>query len=154
MQPVEDPVLVLCWALLKELREDPGAGLARHHALHGLQDVVRTMVGDVVSAQGRSRRPRLWRAAKARTEPDDETRPNWYFSSTSPFLLVRGAGLGVWCCGRLCLVGASTGGRAAWSDSGSPPLEGTPRRQLPSPTSGTPVSTGGEHRTLVREPPR
>ncbi|CAL9644843.1 BCCT family transporter [Streptomyces sp. enrichment culture] len=69
-------MLVLCWALLKELREDPGAGLARHHALHGLQDVVRTMVGDVVTAQGRSRHPRLWRAAKARTEPDDETRPS------------------------------------------------------------------------------
>ncbi|GAA4893995.1 hypothetical protein GCM10023237_10330 [Streptomyces coeruleoprunus] len=29
-------MLVLCWALVTELREDPGAGPARHHALHRL----------------------------------------------------------------------------------------------------------------------
>ncbi|CAL9608392.1 Glycine betaine transporter BetP [Streptomyces sp. enrichment culture] len=64
-------MLLLCWALLKELREDPGAGPARHHALHGLRDVVRTMVGDVVTEQGRARHHRLRRAARSRSESDD-----------------------------------------------------------------------------------
>ncbi|CAL9611177.1 Glycine betaine transporter BetP [Streptomyces sp. enrichment culture] len=64
-------MLLLCWALVKELREDPGAGPARHHALHGLRDVVRTMVGDVVTEQGLVRHRRLRRVAKARTESDD-----------------------------------------------------------------------------------
>ncbi|MBD0841425.1 BCCT family transporter [Streptomyces sp. TRM68416] len=66
-------MLVLCWALVKELREDPGAGPARHHALHGLGDVVRTMVGDVITEQGPVRHRRLRRAAKARTDSDDQT---------------------------------------------------------------------------------
>ncbi|MFE6287467.1 BCCT family transporter [Streptomyces sp. NPDC057877] len=65
-------MLVLCWALLRELREDPGAGPARHHALHGLRDVVRTMVGDVVTEQTRTRHWRLRRVAEARREGDGE----------------------------------------------------------------------------------
>ncbi len=65
-------MLLLCWALLKELREDPGAGPARHPALHGLRDVVRTMVGDVVTEQSPARHHRLRRAAKARTESDEQ----------------------------------------------------------------------------------
>ncbi|WP_232108313.1 MULTISPECIES: BCCT family transporter [Streptomyces] len=65
-------MLLLCGALLKELREDPGAGPTRHHALHGLQDVVRTMVGDAVTEQAPARHYRLRRAAKARRETDDE----------------------------------------------------------------------------------
>ncbi|MFI2436708.1 BCCT family transporter [Streptomyces sp. NPDC018693] len=66
-------MLVLCWSLLKELREDPGAGPARHHPWHGLQDVVRTMVGDVVTRQGPARHHRLRRVAKARGESDEQT---------------------------------------------------------------------------------
>ncbi|MFE1831204.1 BCCT family transporter [Streptomyces yangpuensis] len=52
-------MLLLCWALFKELREDPGAGPARHHPLHGMRDAVRAMVGDAVTGQGRAdgRRP-------------------------------------------------------------------------------------------------
>ncbi|MFV0132482.1 BCCT family transporter [Streptomyces sp. HMX87] len=65
-------MLVLCWALLKELREDPGAGPARHHGLHGLRDVVRTMVGDVVTEQAPARHHRLRRAAKARSESEEQ----------------------------------------------------------------------------------
>ncbi|MFF0740074.1 BCCT family transporter [Streptomyces sp. NPDC004111] len=62
-------MLGLCWALMKELREDPGAGPARHQALHGLRDAVRTMVGDAMTEQGTDRRhPRLRRAAKSRTD--------------------------------------------------------------------------------------
>ncbi|MFE4053552.1 BCCT family transporter [Streptomyces sp. YIM B13518] len=64
-------MLLLCWALLRELRQDPAAGPSRHHALHGLQDVVRTMVGDVVAERDRARHHRLRRAAKARTDSDD-----------------------------------------------------------------------------------
>ncbi len=65
-------MLLLCWSLLKELRADPGAGPARQHALHRLRDVVRTMVGDAVTEQGQARHHRLRRAAKARTDSDDE----------------------------------------------------------------------------------
>ncbi|MEI7031129.1 BCCT family transporter [Streptomyces pratensis] len=66
-------MLLLCWALLKELREDPGAGPARHHAMHGLRDVVRTMVGDVVTEErNQGRHHRLRRAAKSRSESDGE----------------------------------------------------------------------------------
>ncbi|MFI0976979.1 BCCT family transporter [Streptomyces sp. NPDC021093] len=62
-------MLGLCWALIKELREDPGAGPARHHALHGLRDAVRAMVGDAITEHGPDRRhPRLRRAAKSRTD--------------------------------------------------------------------------------------
>ncbi|MFI5806893.1 BCCT family transporter [Streptomyces sp. NPDC051561] len=62
-------MLGLCWALLKELREDPGAGPARHQALHGLRDAVRAMVGDAMTEQSTEKRhPRLRRAAKSRTD--------------------------------------------------------------------------------------
>ncbi|MFD0317824.1 BCCT family transporter [Streptomyces flavalbus] len=64
-------MLVLCWALLRELREDPGAGPARHQALHGLRDVVRTMVGDAVSERS-ARHHRLRRAAQTRRDTDGE----------------------------------------------------------------------------------
>ncbi|WP_051810216.1 BCCT family transporter [Streptomyces sp. NRRL S-378] len=52
-------MLLLCWALFKELREDPGAGPARHHPPHGVRDAVRAMAGDAVGEQGRAagRRP-------------------------------------------------------------------------------------------------
>ncbi|MGW0119480.1 BCCT family transporter [Streptomyces sp. NPDC003327] len=69
-------MLALCWALLKELREDPGAGPARHHALHGLGDAVRALVGEAMTEQGQpDRHHRLRRAARARSEgdpPEDE----------------------------------------------------------------------------------
>ncbi|MFF2777699.1 BCCT family transporter [Streptomyces sp. NPDC058052] len=70
-------MLVLCWALVKELREDPGAGPARHHALHGLRDAVRTLVGEAMTEQGGStRHPRPHRAARSRadTEGDEPTK--------------------------------------------------------------------------------
>ncbi|MEU6310809.1 BCCT family transporter [Streptomyces sp. NPDC047014] len=51
-------MLLLCWALLKELRADPGAGPARQHPLHGMRDAVRAMVGDVLTERGSTRRPR------------------------------------------------------------------------------------------------
>ncbi|AZM92016.1 BCCT family transporter [Streptomyces sp. W1SF4] len=59
-------MLLLCWALLKELREDPGAGPARHPALHGLRDAVKAMVGDAITEQGQTRHPRLRRVAESR----------------------------------------------------------------------------------------
>ncbi|MFJ3880432.1 BCCT family transporter [Streptomyces sp. NPDC090077] len=59
-------MLLLCWALLKELREDPGAGPARHPALHGLRDAVKAMVGDAITEQGQARHPRLRRVADFR----------------------------------------------------------------------------------------
>ncbi|WP_030694481.1 BCCT family transporter [Streptomyces globisporus] len=68
-------MLVLCFALLKELRADPGAGPARHQALHGLRDAVRTLVGEAMTDQAGDRHHRLRRAAKARTDaepPADE----------------------------------------------------------------------------------
>ncbi|MGW0899463.1 BCCT family transporter [Streptomyces goshikiensis] len=45
-------MLLLCWALVTELRQDPGAGPARHHPLHGMRDAVRAMVGDALTEQG------------------------------------------------------------------------------------------------------
>ncbi|URN17568.1 MULTISPECIES: BCCT family transporter [Streptomyces] len=66
-------MLCLCWALLKELRSDPGAGPARNPALHGLRDVVRTMVGDAVTEQAQARHHRLRRAARARSGTEDDT---------------------------------------------------------------------------------
>ncbi|MFD9614030.1 BCCT family transporter [Streptomyces sp. NPDC059083] len=65
-------MLVLCFALLKELREDPGAGPARHHALHGLRDAVRTLVGEAMTEQGGDRHHRLRRAARSRSEEPPE----------------------------------------------------------------------------------
>ncbi|MFF3756823.1 BCCT family transporter [Streptomyces sp. NPDC002185] len=61
-------MLVLCFALVKELRQDPGAGPARHHALHGLRDAVRTLVGEAMTEQGGDRHHRLRRAARSRSE--------------------------------------------------------------------------------------
>ncbi|MEV5608769.1 BCCT family transporter [Streptomyces sp. NPDC052225] len=65
-------MLALCWALLKELREDPGAGPVRGHALHGLRDAVRTMVGDAMTEQtpGAARHHRLRRIANSRNQDD------------------------------------------------------------------------------------
>ncbi|MFI5618996.1 BCCT family transporter [Streptomyces sp. NPDC051567] len=59
-------MLLLCWALVKELREDPGAGPARQHALHGLRDAVKAMVGDAITEQGPARHPRLRRVAESK----------------------------------------------------------------------------------------
>ncbi|MGW4726583.1 BCCT family transporter [Streptomyces sp. NPDC004291] len=67
-------MLVLCWALVKELREDPGAGPARHQALHGLRDAVRSMVGEAMTEQGGDRHPRLRRAARARSDAEPPER--------------------------------------------------------------------------------
>ncbi|GAA0628748.1 BCCT family transporter [Streptomyces crystallinus] len=64
-------MLGLCWALLKELREDPGAGPARGQALHGVRDAVRAMVGDALTEQGPARHHRLHRAARSRAGEDD-----------------------------------------------------------------------------------
>ncbi|MFJ3160528.1 BCCT family transporter [Streptomyces kanasensis] len=66
-------MLCLCWALVRELREDPGAGSVRHQALHGLRDVVRAMVGDAVTEQGATRHHRLRRAARTDTDTDADT---------------------------------------------------------------------------------
>ncbi|MGY0019700.1 BCCT family transporter [Streptomyces sp. cg35] len=65
-------MLALCWALLKELREDPGAGPARGHALHGLRDAVRAMVGDAMTGRtpGADRHHRLRRLTKSRDQED------------------------------------------------------------------------------------
>ncbi|CAL9553987.1 Glycine betaine transporter BetP [Streptomyces sp. enrichment culture] len=58
-------MLALCWSLVKELREDPGAGPPRHHPLHGAREAIRAMVGEAVSEQRSARRhPRLRRAAE------------------------------------------------------------------------------------------
>ncbi|MEV4432455.1 BCCT family transporter [Streptomyces sp. NPDC049585] len=65
-------MLALCGALLSELREDPGAGPARHHALHGLRDALRTMVGDAMTGQGPVRHHRLRRVAESARERGDE----------------------------------------------------------------------------------
>ncbi|MFE0173405.1 BCCT family transporter [Streptomyces sp. NPDC059002] len=64
-------MLTLCWALLKELREDPGAGPARGHALHGLRDAVRAMVGDAITEQTPERHPRLRRIVRSRSQDED-----------------------------------------------------------------------------------
>lgn len=66
-------MLALCWSLLSELREDPGAGPARHHALHGLGDALRTMVGEAVTETGPVRHPRLRRVARSARERGDDT---------------------------------------------------------------------------------
>ncbi|MFG3281988.1 BCCT family transporter [Streptomyces sp. NPDC048111] len=68
-------MLGLCWSLVRELREDPGAGPSRHGALHGLRDAVRAMVGDAITEQGAARHHRLRRAAKSRTS-DDSSGPD------------------------------------------------------------------------------
>ncbi|MFF4612205.1 BCCT family transporter [Streptomyces albidoflavus] len=63
-------MLGLCWATVRELREDPGAGPRRHQALHGLRDAVRKMIGEAMS-EGRNdptAHPRLRRAARSRAQ--------------------------------------------------------------------------------------
>ncbi|MER7173160.1 BCCT family transporter [Streptomyces mesophilus] len=64
-------MLALCWALLKELREDPGAGPPRHHALRGMRDAVKAMVGDAITEQSPTRHHRLRRAVKSRSQDED-----------------------------------------------------------------------------------
>ncbi|MEV6547152.1 BCCT family transporter [Streptomyces sp. NPDC051597] len=64
-------MLGVCWALLRELREDPGAGPARGHAPHGVRDAVRAVVGDALDERGPTRHPRLRRAADSRRADDD-----------------------------------------------------------------------------------
>ncbi|MEV5594604.1 BCCT family transporter [Streptomyces sp. NPDC052496] len=68
-------MLALCWALLKELRGDPGAGPARHQAMHGLRSAVRAIVGETITEQGPVRHPRLRRAADAKRTGDDTGPP-------------------------------------------------------------------------------
>ncbi|MFF5503803.1 BCCT family transporter [Streptomyces roseolus] len=69
-------MLLLCWALVRELREDPGAGPARHHALHGMRDAVRALVGEAMTEQGSgSRHHRLRRAARSRTDAEGDEPP-------------------------------------------------------------------------------
>ncbi|SFK94859.1 BCCT family transporter [Streptomyces pini] len=66
-------MLALCWSLVKELREDPGAGPPRHHPLHGAREAIRAMVGEAVSEQQSARRhPRLRRAAGGGKSPARE----------------------------------------------------------------------------------
>ncbi|MGX8909112.1 BCCT family transporter [Streptomyces netropsis] len=64
-------MLALCWSLLTELRADPGAGPARHHAAHGLRDAMRTMIGEAITEQGPTRHPRLRRVAESVRGRDD-----------------------------------------------------------------------------------
>ncbi|MFI5668256.1 BCCT family transporter [Streptomyces sp. NPDC051704] len=69
-------MMLLCWALVKELREDPGAGPARHHALHGMRDAVTAMVGDAVTDRAPTRHPRLRRLADSpRRDREDPPPP-------------------------------------------------------------------------------
>ncbi|MFJ8213581.1 BCCT family transporter [Streptomyces sp. NPDC096033] len=65
-------MLLLCWALLRELREDPGAGPARHAALHGLRDAVRAMVGEAVTEANPARHHRLRRLAETRARDRED----------------------------------------------------------------------------------
>ncbi|MFC7303257.1 BCCT family transporter [Streptomyces monticola] len=65
-------MLTLCWSLYKELRDDPGAGPARHQALHGLRDAVKAMVGDAITEQGApTRHHRLRRIVKSRSQDEE-----------------------------------------------------------------------------------
>ncbi|MEV6780025.1 BCCT family transporter [Streptomyces syringium] len=64
-------MLALCWSLLTELRADPGAGPARHHAAHGLRDAMRTMIGEAITERGPTRHPRLRRVADSVRDRDD-----------------------------------------------------------------------------------
>ncbi|MFF4160817.1 BCCT family transporter [Streptomyces sp. NPDC001678] len=67
-------MLAVCWSLLSELRTDPGAGPARHHALHGLRDALRTMVGEAITEHGPVRHARLRRLADSARDRDEEGR--------------------------------------------------------------------------------
>lgn len=42
-------MLVLCFALVRELRDDPAAGPSRLHAAHGMRDAVRVAVGEAMA---------------------------------------------------------------------------------------------------------
>ncbi|MFD7548975.1 BCCT family transporter [Streptomyces sp. NPDC059816] len=64
-------MLVLCWALVTELRTDPGAGFPRQQRLHGLRDAVRAMVGEAISEAGPERHRRLRRLARREPGPDE-----------------------------------------------------------------------------------
>ncbi|MFG2734518.1 BCCT family transporter [Streptomyces carpaticus] len=68
-------MLALCWALVRELRSDPGAGLPRHLPMHGVREAVRAMVGEAVEEQTRG--PRHWRlrrvAGQARERQEENT---------------------------------------------------------------------------------
>ncbi|MFF2042044.1 BCCT family transporter [Kitasatospora sp. NPDC058170] len=50
-------MLLLCVALVKELREDPAAGPSRFHPAHGLRDAVKVAVGEATADAGRGPRP-------------------------------------------------------------------------------------------------
>ncbi|MBW1596050.1 BCCT family transporter [Streptomyces sp. JJ38] len=76
-------LMVMCWALLRELYADPGAGPARHHPLHGLRDALRAMVGEAVGEQTRPRHPRLRRAAD-RISADSDTGEGYIEHETEP----------------------------------------------------------------------
>ncbi|WP_326696268.1 BCCT family transporter [Streptomyces sp. NBC_01754] len=66
-------MLGLCWATVRELREDPSAGPPRSQALHGLRDAVRKMVGETMSEGPSSvtAHPRLRRVARSRAQERD-----------------------------------------------------------------------------------
>ncbi|MFJ8042016.1 BCCT family transporter [Kitasatospora sp. NPDC096147] len=49
-------MLLLCWALVRELRDDPAAGPPRLAAAHGLRDAVRVAVGDALAERGVGRK--------------------------------------------------------------------------------------------------
>jgi choline/carnitine/betaine transport len=68
-------MLVLCWALLAELRVDPGAGAARTQRLHGLRDAVRAMVGEAISEVAPERHRRLRRLARKGPGPGESDPP-------------------------------------------------------------------------------
>ncbi|MEU6890841.1 hypothetical protein ABZ934_03435 [Streptomyces sp. NPDC046557] len=67
-------MLLLCRALVKELREDPGVGPAHAHSLHGLRDAVKAMVGDAIGVPGQGHHLRLRRLTepKGRGRADDD----------------------------------------------------------------------------------
>ncbi|MCE7082087.1 BCCT family transporter [Streptomyces sp. ST2-7A] len=56
-------MLAMCWALVKELRSDPGAGPSRRHPMHGVGDAVRAMIGEAMEKERQPRNRRLRRVA-------------------------------------------------------------------------------------------
>ncbi|NJP67932.1 BCCT family transporter [Streptomyces spiramenti] len=66
-------MLLMCFALIRELSRDPGAGPPRQMPLHGLRDAVRTMVGEAVDEQHNPRHRRLRRAADQARERGAES---------------------------------------------------------------------------------
>ncbi|WP_031088726.1 BCCT family transporter [Streptomyces sp. NRRL WC-3549] len=70
-------MLGLCWATVRELREDPSAGPPRGNALHGLRDAIRKMIGETMSEgapPAQSAHPRLRRVAQSRAQRKDGER--------------------------------------------------------------------------------